>query len=232
MRNYIAIILAAAWVNVIYADEITSAQELIFAVNSEDKFVDVVQYLANGSPEMSLPEACDSSQILTLEVAVNQNTIHIRSAKKQSIQRNYLVAVTQNEKNDLIYITSTLARSSLPGIASSKSSLKKAGERIDHLHPLRFLMTVFTDEELKANIAAIRTRGWVWDKFYDGLEGSLKEESKKDNIRNEFIIDFASIIGINASLIQPAIAERRWKDFVNALIDNVPRSGNPGRYDM
>lgn len=232
MRIYIAFVLAITWFNGVYSNEITPARELMFSSHSEDKFVDVIQYLAENSPSTPPFESGDLSRIFTFEVAVNENNILVRSSKKQGPQRNYNVPVTQAEKDDLKYITQTLARSSLPGIATSKSSIKKAGDRIDHLHPLRFLMTIFTDDELKANISAIRSRGWVWDKFYDGLEGSLKEESKKDNMRNEFVVDFANTININIDLIKPAITEKRWKDFVNILIESVPRSGNPGRYDM
>lgn len=232
MRNYyIPIILTTAWINGVYSSDTAPSKELTFSSNSEEKFVDVVHYLVQDYSKTH----CESSlplNTITLEVAVNQNQIHVRSAKKQSLIRNYYATVTPEEKSDLAYITNTLARNSLPSIATSKSSIKKAGDRIDHLHPLRFLMAIFTDEELKANISAIRSRGWVWDKFYDGLEGSLKQESKKENMRIEFIIDFASTIGINASLIQTPIQENRWKDFVNLLIDTVPRSGNPGRYDM
>lgn len=232
MKNNIAIALTVISIHSTNAAEETSFPELLLSSSSEEKFVDIVQYLANEPSNAPMARWDGSSQILTLEVAVNENQYIVRSSKKHSTTRNYNIPVSQSEKEDLTYITNTMARNSLPSIATSKSSLKKAGDRIEHLHPLRFLMTIFTDEELKANIHAIRSRGWIWDKFYDGLEGSLKDESKKDNMKIEFVIDFANTIGINVDLIQPAIQEKRWKDLVNVLIDTIPRSGNPGRYDM
>lgn len=233
MKKLIYIFLATFCINNIIAYE--ANPEVILSSISEDKFVDVIQYLLDDSIKDYRAEINHSAtQMLTLEVAVNSNQIFVKSSKPHSIERNYNIPVSQTEKDDLTYITTTLARSSLPSLATSskRTALKKAGDRIDHLHPLRFLMTVFTDEELKANITAIRTRDWVWGKFYEGLEGSLKEESRKDNMRNEFVADFATIIGIDVSLIQPSIQEKRWKEFVNILIDVIPRSGNPGRYDM
>lgn len=226
MKKIIITVFAIFCINSIYSQE--SNHELTLSSYSEDKFVDVIHCFYDNAPN----EPNCLPQTLTLEVAVNSNQILVKSSRQQSPSRNYNTPVLQNEKEDLAYITTTLARSSLPSLATSKSSLKKAGDRIDHLHPLRFLMTIFTDEELKANISAIRSRGWVWDKFYSGLEGSLKEEARKNNMNNEFVVDFANIIGINVSLIQPAIQEKRWKEFVNLLIDSVPRTGNPTRYDM
>lgn len=231
MKKIINILFALFYINNIYGHE--ANREIILSSTSEDKFVDVIECLFDTSQKSPFSEADSTSQTLCLEVAVNSNQIFVKSSKQQSVQRNYLIPVTQSEKDDLVFITTTLARSSLPSLAVQKPALKRAGDRIDHLHPLRFLMTVFTDEELKANISGIRGRGgWVWDKFYDGLEGSLKEEARKNNMRDEFVVDFANTIGINASIIQPSIQGKRWKELVNTLIDSVPRSGNTARYDM
>ncbi|MBA3814915.1 MAG: hypothetical protein H0X29_00010 [Parachlamydiaceae bacterium] len=230
MKNFIGIILALTSVSNIHSDE--ADREITLSSNSKDTFIDVIECLSDSSSNLFLIEANSNPKLITLEIAVNENKILVKSSRQQSTNRNYNIPVTQSEKDDLAYITTTLARNSLPSLATSKSSLKKAGDRIDHLHPLRFLMIIFTDEELKANISALRSRGWVWDKFYSGLEGSLKEESRKNNMNNEFIVDFANCVGINVTLIQGAIQEKRWKEFVNTLIDTVPRSGNPTRYDM
>jgi hypothetical protein len=155
----------------------------------------------------------------------------IARAAKNNPFRDYNVPVTKSEKDDLTHIVHTLARSSLAKLGTSKSSLKKVGDRIDHLHPLRFLTIIFTDEELKADIRVIRTRSWVWDTFFEGLADSLQEESKNNNILPEYIEDFSKNVGIDPNLITPSIQARKWKELVNILIDKVPRSGDPGRYE-
>lgn len=231
MKKIIYILFVLFYINNTYSHE--ANREIILHSTSEEKFVDILECLFDNSQKPLFSETDSTSQTIRLEVAVNSNQIFVKSSKQQSVQRNYQIPVTQSEKDDLVFITTTLARSSIPSLAVHKPALKRAGDRIDHLHPLRFLMTVFTDEELKVNISAIRSRGgWVWNKFYDGLEGSLKEEARKNNMSDEFVVDFTNTIGINASLIQPAIHGKRWKEFVNTLIDAVPRSGNPTRYDM
>jgi len=64
----------------------------------------------------------------------------------------------------------------LISIAIAKGDLVAAGDRIDHVHPLRFLEAVFTDEELKVGIRNIRGKGWVWNHFVGGLKDSLSTE--------------------------------------------------------
>src|SRR5262245_8490538 len=63
--------------------------------------------------------------------------------------RNYNAEITREEKSDIRFIITSLANKSLISIGIAKPDLEAAGDRIEHIHPLRFLMAVFTDEELK-----------------------------------------------------------------------------------
>lgn len=146
--------------------------------------------------------------------------------------RDYSEEVTEQEKEYIVYIVTTLGNKALTKIYKEKDNLKKAGDKIDHLHPLRFLRTVFTDEELKAAIANIKESRWVWGEFKKGLFNSLKEETRNKNMGSEYIDDFARAIDIDPSLILPSINQSDWDALVSVLIKNVPREGNPTRYDM
>lgn len=147
--------------------------------------------------------------------------------------RDYSVAVTASEKANIGYIVTTLGHSVLAKIATSRSSLKKAGDKINHIHPLRFLMCVFTEEEFKAGFHGIYSRGGrIWNQFFDGLKNSLNEEASRDNMRLEFIQDFAGAVGVDVNQILSSIANQQWNDFIQVLLVQIPRKGNPDRYDM
>jgi hypothetical protein len=146
--------------------------------------------------------------------------------------RDYSEEVTDQEKENIAYIVKTLGNKSLPKIYREKEALKKAGDKIDHVHPLRFLMTIFTNEELKAAICNIRESRWVWGEFKKGLFNSLKDESKNKNMNDEYIQHFATTVHINPALINPPINRSDWDGLISTLIKNVPREGNPNRYDM
>lgn len=154
------------------------------------------------------------------------------SKPTENIIRNYSTPVTLLEKQDISYIVNTLGMSSLSKITKAKSSLKKAGNRIDNVHPLRFLLCVFTDEQMKASVHAMEGRSWVWTEFLSGLKKSLEEESQKDNMKMEFITDFASRLGITVDLIYPSISQHQWNQLVSILIDKIPRNSDADRYNM
>ncbi len=221
----------------------SSGESVELEVETTDQFLDVFSLIQSYFQEDALGKEANKDQEVTasadkaipfhssqLDLVVSHAGITVR-AKKQS-WRDYNTPVSKKEKEDITYIITTLANDSLISIGTSKSSLKKAGDRIDHLHPFCFLTTVFTDEKLKAGINAIRDRGgWIWSGFLDGIKGSLSEEGSNKNLL-QFTSNFANKIKIDADLILLSIQQARWSDFINILIDKVPREIDPNRYEM
>ena len=152
--------------------------------------------------------------------------------KGEDYVRVYHAPLTEQEKADIRYIIITLANKSLTKLYQNKSHLDHVGDRIKPVHPLTFLEYVFTNDELIVGIRNIRKRGWVWDDFISGLKGSLKDELEKNNLQDEFIIEFANKIEIDISSIYPTIQNQQWVEFVDTLIKIVPRKGGGGRYDQ
>ncbi len=147
--------------------------------------------------------------------------------------RDYHQTMTKDEKKDLRFLLKTMATKSLAGLLKYKSQMEYAGDRIDHVHPLRFLETVFTDEELKVFIHNIKKRGgWIWGEFIKGLKGSLQEEFDLGNLTDEMVLDFSQQVGIDIGVIEGLVKGLKWDDFVKTLIVHIPRKGDSGRYDQ
>lgn len=145
--------------------------------------------------------------------------------------RSYQNEVKPHEKDDIHFIVTSLADKSLITIAFMKGDLEAAGDRIDHLHPLRFLMTVFTDERLKVGIRNIRGRGWVWNHFVGGLKECLATETSIGNMKPDYISDFARAVQIDFNRIYPSVLAQNWDNLIEILIHEIPRKGHHDRYD-
>lgn len=153
--------------------------------------------------------------------------------KSYTGQRDYYSLVSKGEKKDIRFILKTLAQRSLPALLANKSKLKRAGDRVLHVHPLRFLECIFSDEELKAYIHNLKKRGGiVWKEFFNGLSQSLQEEINKGNLNDYFLYEFCSLVDIDISLIYGSVQAYQWEEFVKILIVSVPREGDTGRYDQ
>ncbi len=210
----------------------SEGQAASVCIDQHDKFDDVMELIEryyNTPDDFSAASTAGQSE-LALNFFFSNKGIVVR---KKSITRDYYAGVSKQEKKDIAYIVNTLAKDSLVSLASSKSSLKKAGDRIEKVHPLNFLMVIFSDEELKAGIHAIRGRtSWIWDEFMGGVNSSMKEESAKDNLKLEFINDFAQKVGIQTAVILPSIQNGKWEELVDTLINTIPRKNDPNRYNM
>lgn len=244
----LGILIAGSWIpQTVLSKTLTlinsAGERACLEVGASDQFLDVLDSIKG------YYETCDSgleasqnnkSEDLAAEgIPLDSSRYHfeishagITVRSKQAAWRDYAVPVARQEKKEMTYIITTLANDSLLSIGTSRSSLKKAGDKIDHLHPLRFLMTIFTDEKLKAGVHAIRDRGgWTWEGFIDGITGSLKAEGGRNNLL-PYVSDFAEKVKIDPSLILPSLEKGKWSDFVNLLIDKIPREIDPNRYDM
>lgn len=72
---------------------------------------------------------------------------------------------------------------------------------------------------------------WVWDEFTDGMGESFNQEAKVGNLKDEYIQEMASVLNIDVNIIKPIIRANNWKGLIVKLIEIIPRSGNPDRYN-
>lgn len=204
-------------------------KEFVFDIDPEESvscLMDAMSLLIDEAPEEIFIESAiedgEWRQSFTIQ----------KQGEALGYPRNYENPVTADEKADIHFIVTSLATRSLISLAMAKDDLEKAGDRIDHVHPLRFLMTIFTDEELKAGMKKIRGKRWVWNRFTAGLKQSLVTESSINNIKDEHVTDFASQIELTTDIIYPTILKQRWDEFIDLLITHVPRKGDFDRYDF
>lgn len=212
-----------------YEVSVTTAkgEQFLLPFHSEDSLQSVYetlhQCIGSESPD----------QILRMEFSGADDVLQVKAYEcTKGVPRNYYAPITSEEKKDISFILKTLANSSLAKIGKNKSALKKAGDRIDHLHPFKFLETVFTDEELKVCIRNIEGKSWVWSEFRDGIVSSLGKESDAGNLKPEYIQNMASLIKIDVNAITPTIDNKDWSKLLTDLIAIVPRSGDSDRYNQ
>lgn len=234
IKNFLLAVLSSASVmlsahHIVLQD--SQGQSFVLDLHSEDRFIDVINSIHAFRGENSV---IDEDEVYTFQVSIPAKKnleLETLSKKPKLNDRSFAAGITQAEAADISFILKTMANSSLPKIKAAETSLKKAGERIAHVHPFFFLSTIFTDEELKVCVRNLQGRAWVWKEFLRGIVDSLSEEHAKDNIL-PFVNDFVAIVKVDPSMILPSLQANRWERFVNILIDVVPREGSSDRYDM
>lgn len=213
----------------------SSGEEFLLSVAPDARFSDVMVKISDSLDAIDCEQgdteqlASKKFKIQVTEKSVSASKICKKLAGDQS--RIYALLPTPAEVADITYLLRTLANESLVKLKGKESTLKKVGDRVDHVHPFNFLYCVFSNEELKVCIRNIQGRSWVGKSFIDGLTSSLAKENSTGNLL-PFAQDFANRLNIDVNIILPTLQAGQWDKFVDVLIKTIPRSGNTSRYDL
>lgn len=208
-----------------FAEEIMvrapTGEQLFVEVNPEESFSNVINRIGScvGHSENMMETFCLD--------------FHASASESKSLPfRDYWRENSKEDTENLSYIICTMGFKSLAHIWSERKALKSAGDKLDHLHPLRFTMGIFTDEKMKAAMHNVVGSLFTWREFKKGLYTTLTVETKNGNMALEYMEDFAKRVKVDKNLIIRPLQQEKWDEFINVLIKHVPRAGDPKRYDM
>lgn len=160
-------------------------------------------------------------------------TLLVATARVEAADRSYEHLPTTQDKSDIRYIVENLSRQSPVWIGLHVAALKRAGDRIEEVHPMRFVEVIFTDESMKVAIRNLRSRGGrYWSEFMSGLRRSFAEERSRGNVHSGHVAELAKAVGIHPDIIQHAVMTGQWDNVVVLLIEHVPRKGDVNRWDL
>ncbi len=146
--------------------------------------------------------------------------------------RDYNAPVTPVEKKAIGFVIRTLGDKPEASVLLYKGRLEVEGNKADQVHPLRWFEVILTNEKLKASMANLCRRTWMFSQFMKGMGGSFDLAVQRGNLSQAQLDDFAEKIGVDVTLLQPSFDEQNWKEFVSTAVANVPREGDHDRYDM
>jgi len=124
---------------------------------------------------------------------------------------------TEEDRAKIYEIVSTIANNPKLSLLFSQSHLRQLGQEINHVHPLKFLATVFSNSELKSSMYYVFDDGFKRSGFMDGLGPSLDRESQKGKLAM-YLKDFAAEVSVSPESLQEYFKSRDWDNMVRFLI--------------
>lgn len=137
--------------------------------------------------------------------------------------RDFNTPIDPKEKKMIRNLICTLGNKPLGKIWKEQSSLRRIANKLSHIHPLRFLEYVFTEEEITMALANIIDRQYVWPHFTSIVFTSLDEESQRQNLLLEHVQLLAKTLRIDPNLIFPALQQQQWREFLLLLLQHSKR---------
>lgn len=126
--------------------------------------------------------------------------------------------ISGDEKQKIAKILTTMAENSVFQLLFERKFLERLGQEVHHVHPIRFLGTIFSDPRLVNCMFTIRTSGFKWGGFVDGVSERLKGEIRAGNV-DLYIPGFAHQLHIKAADIEAYIHRRDIEGLVLFLME-------------
>jgi len=126
--------------------------------------------------------------------------------------------ISTEDRQKIGAILVTMAENNVFKLLFEKKRLERLGYEVNHVHPIRFLGTVFSDPRLVHCLRKIRTSGFKWDGFIDGFSQRFKQEVKAGNI-DKYIPSFAASLGVNPEDVQAYVNYRDYEGLVLFLLE-------------
>lgn len=126
---------------------------------------------------------------------------------------------TEADKEGIAKIVTMLGENGKISILLNQGYLKALGAQIDHVHPLKFLSTVFSNPELKASMRKVFDDYFKRNGFMEGLGPNMTREQEKGKLY-QYIPDFAKEVDIPIDNIRFFFQTSDWEGLVQFLIDS------------
>jgi hypothetical protein len=126
---------------------------------------------------------------------------------------------TEADKEKIFQIITTIAQHGKITLLFKSSELKRMGAEINHVHPLKFLATVFSNLTLKVYMSEIYGDYFKWNGFMDGLGPSLTNHAQQGKL-DFYLNDFAKEVEVAPEALKGFIASLDWESFVCYLMNN------------
>jgi hypothetical protein len=153
---------------------------------------------------------------LCLICTLNASIIKKPPTKQEDLSYKELPC-SEQDKTHIFEIISTMAENGKLSLLFKQNHLRELGSHIDHVHPLKFMSTIFTNAHLKSCMFYIWDDSFKKSGFLSGLGPSMTLEAEKGKL-NQYIPDFANELEVSAESLKPYFESRDWENLVYFLI--------------
>ena len=157
---------------------------------------------------------------LTLAAISNDKEKKPKPTLEKEIVSPYdTLLITAEEKVIIGRLLMTLAEDNVFKLLMERKRLERWGEQIGHVHPVRFLGTVFTDPRLTYCMREIKRSSFKWDGFVDGFAERMQEEAEKNNLV-KYVQGFAAAVNRDPEGLYPYFEKADFEGLVKYLLKN------------
>lgn len=132
--------------------------------------------------------------------------------------------MTTEEEKMICQIIDTVGNSGLATLFLKQGELRDLGNKVQHVHPFKFLEVVFTRPDLKKCMNDVeRHPATKWDGFMHGSGGTAGfiQKCDRENARNNLlphVLGFCQAVKAHPDQVRDLVEKKQWEKLVRYLI--------------
>ena len=130
----------------------------------------------------------------------------------------YELSLSESASAKIYKLIHNMGTLSWPKLLWKKRDMEKLGDQIDHVHPLRFLGVIMSNDHLKDCMREVRDSPLKMNRFMNGLSEKLDKNFKHHNLLMH-IPGFAETVKKDPYRIEDLILKKKWRALVDYLLE-------------
>lgn len=126
--------------------------------------------------------------------------------------------IKDSDKRIISSMIDTIANTNVFQLALKEREVQQKGDKINHVHPVRFLGTVFSDPKIKNDMIEIKRSYFKWNGFIGGFSKRMDEEFQRDNVLR-YVPGFAASLNIDPEQVKRYVQSQDWDGLVRFLMN-------------
>ena len=126
---------------------------------------------------------------------------------------DFHLTMSERQAECIELIVHSLGEKSTGALMFSAGQLKSLGKEIDHVPPLEFLYTIYTNEDLYQCMKKTKERYFPWNAFISGFRDKCNRRDVYANVL-ENLESFCDATDLNIGDLSIYVANRDWKELV------------------
>ena len=156
--------------------------------------------------------------IPSVEIKQNSNPIYDTIQVNVDKQTYQDLPFSKEDKEHIAELITAMGLHSKIFLLWHSRKYYKIGDKINHVHPLKFLGVIYSNPELKEHMKEIMNDYFKRKNLINGLVPHLDEMAKRKNFTRDFTI-FCEEIQVPFDSLKEYMKESTWKDMVDYLTD-------------
>jgi hypothetical protein len=149
--------------------------------------------------------------------SIKRSEVQVMNAPASNIQPYYHLRLTHEDQKNIEKLIKKLADLNVFELLLKKKEMEKLGDKIQPVHPLRFIGYIYSCPDLKKRLSKIHDNYFKWKNFIGGFGDRMSLEFSRNNLTS-YLPGFSHFTGIPLQKVESYVQRKDWDGLVISMM--------------